>query len=66
MDIQQEKTISEYEKNVMEKLSQLGFLADADLDLIWDDWIDGIPSSLSVTRQIRHINKHRKNGTSHD
>jgi len=58
-----EKTLAEYETAIFTRLAKFGYSKDqADLDEIWDDWVDNIPSSLAVTRQIRHISSRQLNG----
>jgi len=58
-----EKTLAEYEKAIFTRLESLGFdPAKVDLDAIWDDWIDTIPSHLAVQRQIRKVFAEYKNG----
>ena len=58
-----EKTLAEYETAVFNRLAKLGYpQSQVDLDEVWDDWIDNIPSTLAASRQIRHIYAKQLNG----
>ena len=51
-----EKTLAEYESAVFKEVQTFGYdREEIDLDEVWDDWIDGLPSKLAAIRQVRHI-----------